>query len=202
MKRPFVFALLVSAAACGGGPNVVVHAALDDAGGQPVGDLPVRLVPYDRQGVLDSLARSDDETIPTIPRDAMERLRSLQAAESGVKAKGDTAGVRRIQMERRAYLAQLDSVRKARAKWIEGKAKDFEEGAKDHNAHGYPEMTDTTDARGRGTFEADEGKWWVVSRYVLPDRVLEWSVPVTVRKDRDSVVVRLTPRNARVEPFF
>jgi hypothetical protein len=32
--------------------------------------------------------------------------------------------------------------------------------------------------------------------------VLEWAVPVRVRKDRDSVVVRLTRKNARSEPFF
>jgi hypothetical protein len=37
---------------------------------------------------------------------------------------------------------------------------------------------------------------------VLPDQVLEWSVPVRVRKDRDSVVVHLTRQKARAEPFF
>jgi len=41
-----------------------------------------------------------------------------------------------------------------------------------------------------------------VSRYVLPDEVLEWAVPVRVRKGQDSTVVHLTRKNARVEPFF
>jgi hypothetical protein len=131
----------------------------------------------------------------------MERLRTLQAEEARVKPRGDSA-VARVAAARRAYLAQLDGIRKARAKWLEDQREDFEAAAKERNTHGLGELSDTTDAAGRAAFAADEGRWWAVSRYVLPDEVLEWAVPVRVRKDRDSVVVRLDRKNARVEPFF
>jgi hypothetical protein len=202
MNRPlWMFACAVAVAACGGGKNVVVRASMDDAGGQPIADLPVTLVPYDQNAILDSIARDDSMPQPRLPKDAVARLRSLQADESAVKAKGDTAGVRRIETERRAYLAQLDSVRKARAAWIKDVQDDYDSALKDWNPHGYAVLTDTTDRRGRAPFGAEPGKWWVVARYVLPDAVLEWSVPVTAQK-KDSVVVRLSPKNARMTPFF
>jgi pimeloyl-ACP methyl ester carboxylesterase len=203
MKRcVWVLALLVAAGACGGGENVVVRASLGEEGGQPVPDLPVRLLPYDRQGILDSLAKADESPAPVLPADALEQLRSLQAEEARVKQQGDTAAVTRAQARRRAYLAQLDNLRKARAKWLDDRRTEFEAAAKDRNAKGLPEKTDTTDARGRAAFSADEGRWWAVAQYVLPDRVLEWSVPVRVREGRDSVVVHLDRRNAKAEPFF
>jgi hypothetical protein len=202
MKRSvWVLAVLVAAQACGGGENVVVRASLDDAGAQPVPDLPVRLLPYDRQAILDSLARANESPEPMLPRDAMDRLRSLQAEEARVKPQGDSA-VARVGAQRRVYLAQLDSIRKAREKWLEDQREDFETAARERNPHGLGELSDTTDASGRAAVSADEGRWWAVSRYVLPDEVLEWAVPVRVRKDADSTVVRLTRKNARVEPFF
>jgi hypothetical protein len=202
MKRlVWVPALLAAAAACGGGDNVVLRASLDEAGAQPVADLPVRLIPYDRQAILDSLAREDESPEPKLPAGAMERIRSFQAEEARLRVRGDSA-VARVAAERRGYLARLDSIRKARETWLNDRRKDFETAAKERNAHGFPELADTTDAAGRAVFKADEGQWWAVSRYVLPDEVLEWAVPVRVRKDRDSVVVRLTRKNARSEPFF
>jgi hypothetical protein len=202
MKRSvWVLAVLVAAPACGGGENVVVRASLDEAGAQPVPDLPVRLLPYDRQAILDSLARANESPEPRLPQDAMERLRSLQAEEARVKPRGDSA-VARVAAAHRAYLAQLDGIRKAREKWLEDQRKDFETAAKERNPHGLGELSDTTDAAGRAAFAADEGRWWAVSRYVLPDEVLEWAVPVRVREDRDSVVVHLSRKNARVDPFF
>ena len=202
MNRPlWVFACVMAAAACGGGKNVVVRASMDEFGAQPITDLPVTLVPYDQNAILDSLARDDSLPQPKLPRDAVERLRSLQAGESAVKAKGDTAGVRKFEEERRAYLAQLDSIRKARDAWMKDVQDDYNDALKDWNPHGYGVLTDTTDKRGRAPFAAEKGKWWVVARYVLPDAVLEWSVPVTAQK-KDSVTVHLTPHNARMTPFF
>ena len=202
MKRSvWVLAVLVAAPACGGGDNVVLRASLDEAGAQPIADLPVRLLPYDRQAILDSLARENESPQPRLPADAIERLRTLQAEEARVKPRGDSA-VARVAAARRAYVAQLDSIRKAREKWLEDQRKDFETAAKERNPGGLGELSDTTDASGRATFAADAGRWWAVSRYVLPDVVLEWAVPVRVREDQDSVVVRLTREKARAEPFF
>ena len=199
MKRSVCSLALLAAAACGGGDNVVVRASLGE--GQPVADLPVRLIPYDRQAILDSLARDAESPEPRLPEDAMERLRTLQAEEERVKPQGDSA-VARATAARSAYVAQLDSIRTARAKWLEDRREDFEAAARERNAKDLPEPTDTTDAAGRATFAAEDGRWWAVARYVLPDQVLEWYVPVRIREDQDSVVVRLTRENARTEPFF
>jgi len=201
MKRSvWVLAVLVAASACGGGDNVVLRASLDEGGAQPIPDLPVRLLPYDRQAILDSLARANESPQPKLPRDAMDRLRSLQAEAARVKPTGDSAAAH-AGAALRAYVTQLDSIRKARAKWLEDQREDFEAAAKERNPHGLGELSDTTDATGRAAVAADAGRWWAVSRYVLPDEVLEWSVPVRAQ-EKDSVVVRLNRKNARVEPFF
>jgi hypothetical protein len=201
MKRFVWMAALLAVAACGGSDSVVVRASLGDAGAQPVPDLPVRLLPYDRQGILDSLGLENEDPEPKIPRSMTQRLRTLQAEEAAVKARGDTA-VGRIQAERRALMAQADSIRKARERWLASMREDFEKAVEERLGHsGLTEKADTTDAAGRAGFAADPGKWYAVARYVLPDVVLEWQVPVTAR-DGDSTVVRLTRKNAREEPFF
>lgn len=199
MKRSLCSLALLAAAACGGGDNVVVRASLGE--GQPVADLPVRLIPYDRQAILDSLARDAESPEPRLPADAMERLRTLQAEAERVKPQGDSAVARAV-AARNAYVAQLDSIRTARAKWLEDRREDFEAAAEERNREGLVEVADTTDATGRASLAADAGRWWAVARYVLPDQVLEWYVPVRVREDRDSVVVRLDRANAKSEPFF
>jgi hypothetical protein len=201
MKRPvWGLALLVAAAACGGdNDNVIVRASLGPGGSQPVAGLPVRLLPYDRRAILDSLAEESGDSMPAFPPDAMERLRMLQAEAARVKPKGDTA-VARVEAERRAYLAQLDVIRKARLKWVEDKREDFEAAVKARTSD--PEQVDTTDAQGRASFAVEEGNWWVVSSYVLPDAVLEWQRRVTLPKKGDSTVVSLTRARAKEEPFF
>lgn len=201
MKRPlWALALLVAAAACGGDQdNVVVRASLGPGGTQPVPGLPVRLVPYDRRAILDSLAEESGDTIPAYPADAMERLRMLQAEAARVKPRGDTAAAR-VEAQRRAYVAQLDGIRKARAKWLADRQEDFEAAVKQRTSVG--EKADTTDAQGRASFAVEEGSWWVISSYVLPDAVLEWQRRVTLPGKGDSTVVRLTRERAREEPFF
>lgn len=180
---------------------MVVRASLEDGGRQPIGDLPVRLLPYDRQGILDSLGTENEDPEPKFAPGTLARLRSLQAAEAAVKARGDTA-VGRIQAQRRALLLEVDSIRKAQEKWLEKMKDDFEKAVQDRvGRSGLMEKADTTDAAGRASFEAEPGKWWAVARYVLPDEVLEWQVPVTAREG-DSTVVRLTRKRAREEPFF
>jgi hypothetical protein len=201
MKRPvWGIALLVAAAACGGDhDNVVVRATLGPGGSQPVAGLPVRLLPYDRRAILDSLAQESGDSMPAFPQGAMERLRTLQAEAARVKPRGDTA-VARVEAQRRAYLAQLDGIRKAREKWLADRRDDFEKAVKDRTS--TPEKADTTDVAGRASFSVDEGNWWVVSSYVLPDAVLEWQRRVTLPKKGDSTVVNLTRQRAREEPFF
>lgn len=201
MKRSVWSLAVLAAAACGGGDNVVVRASLGEGGGQPVADLPVRLLPYDRQAILDSLARADESPEPAFPADAIERISAFQAEEARATPMGDSA-VARVAAARTAYLAHLDSIGKARDRWLEDHREDFETAAKARNSKGLAEQADTTDAAGRAAFAADAGRWWAVSRYVLPDRVLEWYVPVQVAEDRDSVVIHLTRENAKTEPFF
>ncbi|HET7322571.1 MAG TPA: hypothetical protein VFI96_08770 [Longimicrobiaceae bacterium] len=88
MKRPFVLPsllLLLVAAACGE-PKVTVEAALPGVGGAPAGpvaDLPIRLLPYDRAAILDSL-RAAAETPEPAPDSTLallqQQMDSLEAA--------------------------------------------------------------------------------------------------------------------------
>lgn len=199
MKRALAVLALYTLAACSSGPKVVVRASLEDDGGQPVADLPVRLLPYDRQAILDSLAKENDSPEPLVPQDVLQRLHALSAEEAAARPKGDTA-VRRVQAERRALLAQADTVRRAREKWLAGVQEDFEAGVKERTGTGTVERADTTDAQGRAEMSAEAGKYWVVAQYVLPETVLEWNVPV--RLTGDSAVVRLTRKKAREQPLL
>ncbi len=72
MKRQFVvLALLACAAACGTDPKVVVRASLTP-GGEPIADLPVQLLPYDREELLDSLAEAADDPEPALPQEVLQ----------------------------------------------------------------------------------------------------------------------------------
>jgi|SRR5215213_915748 len=194
MKRPLVvLAALLLAAACGAEPKVVVRAELD---GQPVADLPVRLLSYDRQAILDSLATAREEPEPRLPQDLLQRFAAVQAEEARLRQSGDTA-VRRVSAERQALQARLDTLRKVRTAWLEKIREPFEEAVEER---GGGERADTTDASGRAELPAGEGKQWVVARYVLPETVLEWEVPITARGD--STTVRLNRENAKSEPLL
>jgi hypothetical protein len=196
-RSPWVLVLSLAVSACGAENNVIVRASLDQEGSQPVAELPVRLLPYDRGAILDSLAAEGD-SIPELPAGALDSLRTLQAEVERARPRGDSAAAP-VEGRRAALVAHFDSIRREREKWLQDHAKDFEKAAS-RAAHGLSEQSDTTDAVGRATFAADPGRWWLVASYVLPDRVLEWSVPVTARKD--SVVVRLRPSNAKERPFY
>lgn len=70
---------------CGGGPQVSVHAAAELPGAeQPVNlaDLPVRLVPYDRDAIFDSLEAAYAEPEPAIPQDILDQQQAVQTAQS------------------------------------------------------------------------------------------------------------------------
>ncbi|CAN5359705.1 hypothetical protein BH24GEM3_BH24GEM3_11770 [soil metagenome] len=70
---------------CGGGPRVSVHTAVDAAGTEGLAnlaDLPVRLVPYDRDAIFDSLEAAYPEPQPAIPQDILEQQQAVQAAQT------------------------------------------------------------------------------------------------------------------------
>jgi hypothetical protein len=204
MKRMLVF-LALAAAACDAGPKVVVRASLD---GRPVADMPVRLLPYDRQAILDSLSAALEMPEPAVPQDLLQQMRSLETDSAPVKPVADTAYMRRLRERTRARSAEAaalraryDSIVRARAVWSDTMTRLYDEAARQRQADlGLTEHADTTDAQGRAELGGAEGKWWVVASYVLPEATLEWTLPVTIRGD--SAVVTLTRQNARERPAF
>ena len=199
MKRHFVVLALLAAAACGTDPKVVVHASLQE-GGAPITDLPVQLLPYDRQALIDSLGKAADDPEPELPQEVLQQQEALQAEAAAVRQRGDTA-VARWNAARRALSAQLAAHQRARAAWADSAYKDFPEVAKAAAAaKELSEASDTTDASGRAELPAEEGQYWVYARYVLPDTELEWNVRMT--HTGDSTVVPLTRANAKERPLF
>lgn len=195
MKRPAWVLALVVAAACGSGPKVVVRASLDEAG--PIADLPVRLLPYDRQAILDSIAAEREAPEPVLPQDVIQRLRAILAEEARL-APGDSA-LGALRAERQALQVRADSFAKAREEWLADNRERYER-AVQAKLGSETERVDTTDAAGRAVVEAGEGRWWLTARYVLPESVLEWEIPITVRPD--STVVALTRANAKETPLL
>ena len=88
MKRPIPpLILILSLALSGcGTPDVTVRAELPATGTDvrsPVADLPVRLIPYDRDAILDSLTRAGHQPEPKLPIElnaVRDSLASAQAA--------------------------------------------------------------------------------------------------------------------------
>ncbi|MFQ5746940.1 MAG: hypothetical protein ACE5HF_06930 [Gemmatimonadota bacterium] len=76
-------ALAFTLAACGGsGVTVQVLADSPDGGAQPVRDLPVRFLPFDRDSLFDVLAARAEEPEPQMPADLLatfDRISALQA---------------------------------------------------------------------------------------------------------------------------
>lgn len=198
MKRLLLLAALAAVAGCSDS-RVVVRATLAQEG-QPVADLPVYLLPYDREKLMDSLAGEAGQPEPAIPAAMVTQLESLTVREGRMAAAGDSA-VRRVRAERRGVQARVDSIRAARREWREQVFAPFDSVAEAKVAElGVSAVVDTTDASGTARIAADEGRFWIYAVYVLPDRTLEWNVPVTVRGD--STVVRLTPENAKERRFY
>ena len=195
MKRKFVvLALVASAAACGTDPKVVVRATLTP-GGAPIADLPVQLLPYDREELLDSLGRAADDPEPELPQEVLQLQQALSAESASVAQKGDTA-LARWTAQRRQVAAQTAATQRARAAWADSAYKDFPEVARAAAAaRELSEAADTTDQTGRAELAAEEGQYWVYARYILPDVELEWNVKMTLTGD--SAIVPLTRANAK-----
>lgn len=188
MKR-LLLALALVAAGCDD-PRVVVEASLD---GEPLSGLPVWLLPYDRVALVDSLVQESDEPEPAIPAELVAALDTARALER--QAQGDTLLAQR-RAHRRMLEVRVDSIRAARRAWRDRIYAPLDSLARAREAElGTSARSDTTDARGRASLPADEGRFWVWSVYVLPEATLEWSVPVAVRGD--SAAVGLTRESAR-----
>lgn len=196
MKRALLFlAVLTTAAGCSDS-KVVVRAALAE-GGEPIVDMPVYLLPYDRKALMDSLAKAADEPEPTIPADLVQQLERLSAAPA---TPGDSTA-RSAAAARRVLQARIDSIRAARVQWRRQVFAPFDSVARMKESElGETAASDTTDARGSAAIPADEGRFWLYATYVLPETTLEWNLPVAVRGD--SVVVSLTRGNAKEQRFF
>lgn len=198
MKRLLLLATCLAAAGCSDS-KVVVHARLAESG-QPVADLPVWVLPYDRQALMDSLAKEADEPEPGIPAPLITQLEGLTARERQLAAAGDPR-LPAFRAQRAALQKQVDSIRVARRRWRETTFADFDSLADARQAElGATASVDTTDAGGTARIGADEGRMWIWASYVLPDRTLEWNVPVTVRGD--STLVELTRENAKEQRFY
>lgn len=200
MKRQFVvLALLALAAACGTEQKVVVRASLTP-GGEPIADLPVQLLPYDREELLDSLVEAADDPEPALPQEVLQLQEAVVAESASVRQKGDTA-VARWNAQRREIAEKTAENQRARAAWRDSVYKDFPEAARAAAvARQLSEAIDTTDATGRAELPAEEGQYWIYARYILPDTELEWNVKTTVTGD--STIVPLTRANAKEKPLF
>jgi hypothetical protein len=86
MKRFLVLvALLAPLAAACGQPQVVAEAAIAAEGtGErlALGDLPIRLLPYDRDAIFDSLAAEYPEPEPPIPPEILAQQQQVQEAQT------------------------------------------------------------------------------------------------------------------------
>ena len=91
MKRFLVLlsaALPLALAACEQ-PQVTVQAALPQEGAEgavALGDLPVRLLPYNRDAIFDSLEAAYGEPEPEIPADLLEQQAAVQQAQTEWRA--------------------------------------------------------------------------------------------------------------------
>lgn len=198
MKRLLLLLTACLAAAGCSDSKVVVRATLAESG-QPVADLPVWVLPYDRQALMDSLAEEAGDPEPGIPAPLITQLEGLTARERELQAAGDPR-LPGFRAQRQALQRQVDSIRVARRAWREKTFADFDSLAQARQTEmGATAAVDTTDARGVARISA-EGRVWIWAAYVLPDVTLEWNLPVTVRGD--STVVTLTRENAKERKFY
>jgi len=87
MKRVLVLlsALAPLALAACGNPQVVVEASFAEEGAaerRTLADLPVRLLPYDRDAIFDSLEAAYAEPEPAIPPEVLQQQQLVQAAQT------------------------------------------------------------------------------------------------------------------------
>lgn len=196
MKPSAIISFLIILAACDAGPHVVVRASLQ---GRPVADLPVTLLPYDRDGLQDSLRREAGDDAPALSQELLRKLAGVDSALARPAA--DSAALTRadsLRQERARLTARLDSGRQKVVRWearLRTRADSL--GRLQAEAAERSGASDTTDAAGRAELASSPGQSWARARYVLPDAIMEWNVPVTLPAGQDSVVLVLDERNGK-----
>ena len=198
--RVLLIAVPLLVGGCDSDPEIAVRATLPAQGtgpAEPIVELPVRLVPYDRDSIIAALQRDAPTPEPQVPPELLARIDSLQNARP--RPAGDSVGAAR-ERTLRTLRAQVDSIRTARREWSTKTLAGFDEAVRKklETLGGKEELADTTDAAGAVTFRAPAGRWWVYARYLLPDRELYWNVPIEIVGDRAEV--QLSAENTRVRP--
>lgn len=198
MRRACVllFAVPLLIAGCDSDPEVVVRATLAGQDGG-IAELPVRLLPYNRDSIIAGLEDKAKTPQPQVPPELLAQIDSLQKPRAA--RAGDTlAAVRERSL--RTLRARVDSIQEARREWSTKTLAGFNEAVtkKLGTLGDMEELADTTDAAGSVTFRAPPGQWWVYSRYLLPNQELYWNVPVEIGSG--TTAVQLNERNAKARP--
>lgn len=94
MKRFLVLVAGLGVAGCGQ-PQLVVEAALTDPSGErlALGELPVRLLPYDRDAIFDSLEAAYPTPEPPIPAAVLAAQQQVQEAQSAWRTSEERWGL-------------------------------------------------------------------------------------------------------------
>lgn len=187
MRRPaLTLAFLALLSGCrASGTVVVVTASAADGRPIPVGDLPLVILPYDRDSVADALAAAGRPRPDTLPLVALlDSLRHGYARIAALPERDRPAAHAVFDRLRAALAPRLDSLRLIQQGW---RAEVF--GGYDtltlgliHRLARDP-FTDTTDARGMVVVRPRmSGPWWVtVTTWDANDPYSEWywNLPLT-----------------------
>jgi len=193
MKTTIPALLLVALAACDDGPRVVVRASLS---GRPVADLPVMLLPYDRDALRDSIRAGDDSDAAQLPQELLRDVAKLDSTlQRTPRASAGLARADSLRARRDSIAARADSAARAWEARLVHRADSL--GRLRAEEEERSPAADTTDASGRATLPTAPGKVWLRASYVLPDAVIEWNVPVTLPAGQDSLAVARDESNGR-----
>jgi hypothetical protein len=193
--RAATIALVLLLAACDDGVPLVVEVRHPRTG-QPLAHVPVRLLPYDRQRLLDSLRQAAPQPEPLPPPELLARARSLERQLAASNPAADF-----LARVLAAVRHELDRWRAPHRAWSARTFAAFDSLARSAaDASGRIEQADTTDAQGRAIFRAEPGRWWVYAYFVGPDSACTWTVPVDLAARPRRLV--LTRAQARAQPVW
>jgi len=124
MRRtlPYVMGLLLGAGACGPAEVIVMmEIEVDNASGtgavtQPLSDIEVRLIPYDRDAVFDSMTAAYPTPEPAVPEALLAARTEVQAAQAEWNAAQLRWGVLRDTLQ--AITGTLDELPRTDARYI------------------------------------------------------------------------------------